>query len=106
MNLYVAMARYVNLDANFQTVEVQPNWDRRGNLLVLNQHINASGRIRGARSYVVDFTPEISLHQLTSSIVSDQVARSLYFNNLGVEELIQGNLEKAVVYFKNALFFV
>jgi len=104
MNLYVAMARYVNSDANFQTVEVQPSWDRRGNLLVLNQHINARGRIDSGSSYVVDFTPEISLQQLTSSVVSDQVARSLYFNNLGVEELIQGNLEEALVYFKNALF--
>ena len=27
MNLYVAMARYVGLDASFQTVEVQPSWD-------------------------------------------------------------------------------
>lgn len=104
MNLYIAMARYVGLDANFQTVEVQPSWDKRGDLLVLSQHINASGRISARRSYVVDFTPEISLQQLTSSVVSDRVARSLYFNNLGVEELIEGNFEEALVYFKNALF--
>lgn len=104
MNLYVAMARYAGLDANFQTVEVQPSWDKRGDLLVLSQHINASGRISARRTYIVDFTPEISLQQLTSHIVSDRVARSLYFNNLGVEELIESNFEEALVYFKNALF--
>ncbi|PCI74671.1 MAG: hypothetical protein COB20_14865 [SAR86 cluster bacterium] len=104
MNLYIAMARYVGLDANFQTVDVQPSWDRRGNLLVLSQHINASGRISARRTYVVDFTPEISLQQLTSDIVSDGVARSLYFNNLGVEQLIEANYEEALIYFKNALF--
>ena len=104
MNLYVAMARYAGLDASFQTVEVQPSWDRRGDLLVLSQHINASGRLSATRDYIVDFTPEISLQQLTSQIVSDRVARSLYFNNLGVEELIDGNIEEALIYFKNALF--
>lgn len=104
MNLYIAMARYVGVDANFQTVAVQPNWDRRGDLLVLSQHINASGRISARRSYVVDFTPEILLQKLTSDVVSDRVARSLYFNNLGVEKLIEGNYAGAQVYFKNALF--
>jgi len=104
MNLYIAMARYVGLDANFQTVDVQPSWDRRGDLLVLSQHINASGKISARRTYVVDFTPEISLQQLTSNIVSDRVARSLYFNNLGVEKLIEGDYEGALLYFKNALF--
>ncbi len=104
MNLYIAMARYAGLDANFQTVDVQPSWDRRGDLLVLSQHINASGKISARRTYVVDFTPEISLQQLTSDIVTDKVARSLYFNNLGVEQLIEGNYEEALAYFKNALF--
>ena len=104
MNLYVAMARYAGLDANFQTVEVQPAWDRRGGLLVLSKHINATGRFSVQRRYVVDFTPEIALQQLTSSIVSDQYARGLYFNNLGVEAMVESDYDQAMVYFKNALF--
>lgn len=104
MNLYVAMARYVGVEANFQTVDVQPNWDRRGDLLVLSQHINATGRFNVQRRYVVDFTPEIALQQLTSSIVTDLEARALYFNNLGVEALISGDYKVALKYFKNSLF--
>jgi len=104
MNLYIAMARYAGVEARFQTVDVQPSWDRRGDLLVLSQHINATGRITIRRRYIVDFTPEIALQQLTASIVNDQEARSLYFNNLGVEELIAGNTEQALAYFKNSLF--
>lgn len=104
MNLYIAMARYAGVEARFQTVDVQPSWDRRGDLLVLSQHINATGRFSVRRKYIVDFTPEIALQQLTSSIVSDQEARALFFNNLGVEELIAGNTEQALVYFKNSLF--
>jgi len=104
MNLYVAMARYVGLDANFQTVAVQPAWDIRGGLLVLSQHINATGRFNVRRRYVVDFTPEIGLQKLTASIIDDQEARALYFNNLGVEALIKHDFDQALIYFKNALF--
>lgn len=104
MNLYIAMARYAGVDASFQTVAVQPNWDRRGDLLVLSQHINATGRFNAQKRYVVDFTPEIALQQLTSSIITDNEARALYFNNLGVEALISGDYEGALKYFKNSLF--
>ncbi len=104
MNLYIGMARYIELDANFQTVRVQPSWDRRGDLLVLSEHINATGRFSGSRHYIVDFTPEIALQQLTSRVISDQAGRALYFNNLGVEALLANDLNEALVYFKNALF--
>lgn len=104
MNLYVAMARYAGVNASFQTVDVQPSWDRRGNLLVLSQHINASGRFNMRRHYIVDFTPEIALQQLTSRVITDLQARALYFNNLGVEALIENDSDQALVYFKNALF--
>lgn len=104
MNLYVAMARYLGLDAEYQTVEVQPHWDRRGDLLVLSQHINARGRFSARQHYVVDFTPEIALQQLTADTVTDHQARALYFNNLGVEALIKEDTEQALIYFQNALF--
>lgn len=104
MNLYIGMARYLGIDSNFQTVRVQPSWDKRGDLLVLSEHINATGRFSGSRYYIVDFTPEIALQQLTSRVVDDRAGRALYFNNLGVESLIAGDLEDALIYFKNALF--
>ena len=104
MNLYVAMARHLGLDANFQTVEVQPSWDRRGDLLVVSQHINATGRLNARQYYVVDFTPEIALQSMTEFTVSDAAARSLYFNNLGVEALVAGAAARAADYLKNALF--
>ena len=104
MNLFVAMARYANLDAAYQTVEVQPSWDRRGGLLVLSKHINATGRFSVQKRYVADFTPEIALQQLTSRRVPDRYARGLYFNNLGVEAMIAGDFEQSLIFFKNALF--
>ncbi len=104
MNLYVAMARYAGVDAVFQTVKVRPEWDRRGGLLVLNQHINATGKLSVRDDYVMDFTPEVALQQLTSRVVSDTHARALYFSNLGVERMLEGEFENALVYLKNALW--
>ncbi len=104
MGLYISLARYVGLDASFQTVSVQPTWDMRGKLLVLSQHINATGRLTPGQHYVVDFTPEIALQQLTSERISDRQARALYFNNLGAEALIAEDMSNALSYFKNALW--
>jgi Tfp pilus assembly protein PilF len=104
VSLYIAMARHFGVDAQFQTVKVRPSWDRRGEHLVLSQHINAIGRLGQDTQYVVDFTPEITLQQLTANRVSDSQARALYFNNLGVESLIADELDKATAYFRNALF--
>ena len=104
MNLYIAMARYAGIDAAFQTVAVRPEWDKRGELLVLSSHINASGNLGYKRRYIVDFTPEIQLQQLTAKAVSDRHARALFFNNLGAEALIAEDLDAAFGYFKNAIF--
>lgn len=104
VSLYIAMARHLGVNAQYQTVRVRPSWDRRGEHLVLSQHINAIGRLDQNTQYVVDFTPEITLQQLTASRVSDAQGRALYFNNLGVEALIANELELAVAYFRNALW--
>jgi len=104
VSLYIAMARHFGVNAQFQTVKVRPSWDRRGEHLVLSQHINAIGRLDQNTQYVVDFTPEITLQLLTANRVSDDEARALYFNNLGVESLIANELELAAAYFRNALW--
>ncbi len=102
--LYIAMARYYDIDARFQTVLVRPSWDRRGELLVLSQHINAIGSFSQNTSYVVDFTPEITLQQLTANTIKDDKARALFFNNLGAEKLIENKYSESIAYFKNALY--
>jgi Flp pilus assembly protein TadD len=104
VSLYIAMARHLGVNAQYQTVRVRPSWDRRGDHLVLSQHINAIGRLDQNTQYVVDFTPEITLQQLTASKVTDAQGRALFFNNLGVEALIANELDTAVTYFRNALW--
>ena len=70
----------------------------------MSRHKNASGSLGYKRKYIVDFTREIQLQQLTAKTVSDLHARALFFNNKGVEALVPEDLEAALEYFKNALF--
>ncbi len=103
VNLYIAMARHLGLSVEYQTVQIRPRWNRRGELVVLSEHINALGRVGPSNRYVVDFTPEVRLQQETAEVIEDHQALALYFNNLGVEDLIVGDAESAKIWFQYAL---
>src|SRR5690606_37483024 len=93
VNLYIGMARHLGLNAQYQTIQIRPVWNRKGELLVLSEHINALGRLGPTNQYIVDFTPGVRLQQQTAKVITDQQATALYFNNLAVEHLIEGELE-------------
>lgn len=105
VNLYIGMARHLGLNAQYQTIQIRPVWNRQGELLVLSEHINALGRLGPSNQYIVDFTPGVRLQQQTAKVIGDQQAKALYFNNLAVEHLIAGQLEDSLEDFRVALFF-
>lgn len=103
VNLYIGMARHLGLQVSYQTVQIRPMWNRRGELLILSEHINALGRISPTNQYIIDFTPEVRLQQQTAETISDTAAQALYFNNLAVELLIDGQTQQALELFRVAL---
>lgn len=103
VNLHIAMARHLGLQAQYQTAQIRPQWDRRGELLVLSEHINALGSLGGSSKYIVDFTPEVQLQQQTAQVISDQQALALYFNNIAVDHLVNERIEQALTWFRYAL---
>lgn len=103
VNLYIGMARHLGLDVRYQTVQIRPMWNRRGELLILSEHINALGRMGPSTQYIVDFTPEVRLQQQTAEVITDEQAKALYFNNLAVELLVEGQPQQALELFRVAL---
>lgn len=103
VNLYIAMARHLGLQAQYQTAQVRPQWDRRGELLVLSEHINALGSLGGNSQYIVDFTPDVQLQQQTAAVITDQQALALYFNNVAVDHLVNQRIDEALAWFRYAL---
>ncbi|MGM0633809.1 MAG: tetratricopeptide repeat protein [Pseudomonadota bacterium] len=103
INLYIGMARHVGLEVNYQTAQIRPRWNRRGELVVLSEHVNALGDLGPGRRYVLDFTPEVLLQPDSARVISDERARAMYFNNLGVEALIEDDQTQALELFRHAL---
>jgi Flp pilus assembly protein TadD len=102
-NLFVSSARHLGLSAQFQTVPIKPSWDQQGDILIRYEHIVATGRLPSGQRYVVDFLPEFNLGDFTWQPNSDAEALSLYYNNLGAEQLVLGATAAAVAYFQQAL---
>ncbi|MFP6807230.1 MAG: tetratricopeptide repeat protein [Pseudomonadales bacterium] len=94
--LFISAARYVGLDANYQKVEVDPTWDHEGNTMIRYEHIVATGKIASGAVYVVDFLPDFIVGDMRSYVISDNEAQALYFNNLGAEGIVDGNIDSAI----------
>ncbi len=128
--LFVAAARYTDVDAEFQLVFAPPYWDRQNDSWINNQHINVAGKVDmpGITSivpisdfpgefpvqrssgvslfsyrYVVDLNPEIRNLKVDSEIISEQQVISLFYSNKSVESLIEGDLASAYAHTKAAL---
>ena len=56
-HLFVALARYAGLDANYQSLTLRPEWSRHGDRVALRQHVNVRVDLRGGEQYMVDIDP-------------------------------------------------
>ncbi len=100
--MFVAMARQVGLRAQFQEVESYPTWDRRGELVMNNKHMNAIVIIEG-RMVEVDFLPFQDKRRHFTRRINDTRALAHYFNNCGAEAFAQGEPDLALAHFNAAL---
>ncbi len=101
-NMFIAMARYLQLDAEYQEVRVPPDWSLSGQTLLLSRHVNVMVRIGDART-VIDFNmPGLDIDYARRTI-SDQRARAHYFNNLGVEHMLEDRSGLALAHYRQAL---
>lgn len=108
-NLFIALARLVDLDAHYQVVEVRhPTWNVDTGLLIRNNHINVV--IEGPRfdrnrtsGYTIDFNLVDPEPDARVTKISDAFAMSLFYANLSVNELLDGNDRLAFSLLRRAL---
>ena len=123
-NLFVAAARYAEIEAHFQLVDSPPEWDMNQDTWLVSQHINVTGEVvrkltdkerrylrelsreTGSRirtrpkadmltSYVADLNPDIAVDSYRARIITDQQALSLFYSNRSVERLLRGEDDTA-----------
>ena len=102
-SLFVALAREADLEVAFQTVDVPPVWYADSDLVILNDHVNALVTQRFETRVVVDFNATELKGNYETETVSDAYALSLYFNNVAMDALRDGDYEQAFRLLKKAI---
>ena len=127
-NMFVAMARYAGLNAQYQEIPTPPNWTRSGEVLFFTLHVGAFVDVYNRLDYTVQlyggpadrvvvwssttrymFTPsEWGLYNpeaspLSAQPIPDHRAFAQYYNNFGSMYLADGNSSQAFRYFVKAI---
>ena len=101
-NLFVALAREAGVKADFQEVQVPPNWTMRGDTYMYNLHLNVLVNLPG-NEQVIDFDMSSYDNEYNRRLISDDAALAQYHNNMGVHWLSEGEIETAFQHMRVAL---
>ena len=101
--MFVAMAREVGLDVQYQEVEIPPDWTLDNDTYVLNQHVNVYVNLEPAAPKVVDFNIADFKSSYEMERIPDARALAHYYNNVGVERMLSGDTASALAHFRRAL---
>jgi tetratricopeptide (TPR) repeat protein len=106
-SLVIALARERGLEAWYQEVEVPRQWSAVNETILVGKHVNAvilGQKSRYSRSeYTIDVSREDLGEEPNSRRLSDDEARAQFYNNLGVDALLENNLPKSYAYLSKAL---
>jgi len=102
-HLFVAMAREAGLDAQYQWLEVRPQWTRMGERVAVRLHVNVLVKTNRGEQYMVDIDPLSSTDIAGSKLLTDVDARALYHNNLAMDSLAEEDVETAWIQLVKAL---
>ena len=107
-NMFIALARQAGLDAEFQIVDVPPDWDADSGYLIRYTHVNVllKGFVfdpRYGEDFSVDFNDVLPDPEYSRHVISDVEATSLFYANRSVGLLRSGELRAAFVLLKKAI---
>jgi Flp pilus assembly protein TadD len=102
-SMFVAMARELGLDAQFQEVDVPPDWTLDKDTYVLNQHVNVHVDLGMAGMKIVDFNIGDFKASYEMRQIADARALAHYYNNIGVVRMQAGDTFAALTCFRRAI---
>jgi tetratricopeptide (TPR) repeat protein len=102
-NMFVAMARNVGLHVQFQEVDVPPDWTLEKDTYILNQHVDVRVNLAQGGARVVDFNIADFRASYEMRAISDARALAHYYNNIGVERMLEGKTGAALMCFRKAI---
>jgi len=102
-NLFIAMARYLEIHAEYQEVDIPPEWSIVGESFLFSQHVNVLVDLGVGLQRVVDFNMYDFQVTYDRRTISDARARAHYFNNIGVEHMLKGETTLAYANFRQGI---
>ena len=102
-NMFVAMARHIGLDVQYQEVDIPPDWTFRNDAFVLNRHVNVLVDLGTSGRHTVDFNLEDFRTSYDRRAIPEMRALAHFYNNLGVESMQAGDTASALGYFRRAI---
>ncbi|HEX9670866.1 MAG TPA: tetratricopeptide repeat protein [Thermoanaerobaculia bacterium] len=96
VNLFVGVARHLRLNPFYVEVIDYQRWNHREGLLVSQGHIVAGLMVKGQMK-TFDFLPYRAKGYKDFKPIDDLTAAAHYYNNLGAEALLDGDLQRAKV---------
>ncbi|MBV8203026.1 MAG: tetratricopeptide repeat protein, partial [Acidobacteria bacterium] len=95
VNLFVGLARDVGLNPFYVEVTDYQTWNHRGGMVISQGHI-VGGMYLGGKLETYDFLPYRPKAYRQFKPIHDLTAVAHFYNNLGAEALLDGNLQEAV----------
>jgi tetratricopeptide (TPR) repeat protein len=106
-----AFARELGLQVRYQSAYLEEIWSRKGSLLLKSGHVNIT---LGKRltdhginplpySLTIDFLPQDELRNLKTIEIPESLVVAMYMNNRSVEALVQGRLDDAYAWAREAV---
>lgn len=96
--MFIALARQAGLNANFQEVELPPEWDALSDdTLVQYRHVNVKVRWGRGGEGVVDFRMDRYSETFPQKVISDSLGLAQYHSNISMQKMVDGNMGEAYV---------
>jgi tetratricopeptide (TPR) repeat protein len=102
MNLFVGLAREMEITAFFVAVEDEVLYDREGDLVLVSDHV-AAGFGSGTELLLLDFAPGPPRHYEGLRPLTDLEALAKYYSNRGAELLRDGKAREAATWLSTAV---
>ncbi|MFT5788136.1 MAG: Tfp pilus assembly protein PilF [Shewanella sp.] len=101
--LTAAIAQKLDVQVEYQEIDIPPVWDKQGGFYLVNGHINLkllpqeSGHILNvsAGPIQIDFLPGRAMQGYDKRRVSQSMVASMFYNNVAAEALVKKEYDKA-----------
>ena len=100
--MLVAMARHVGVPARFEEAVLEPEYRTVNDTFINSRHITVLLG-HGPHTYLVDVSGEVFGDDVRTRRIHDRDAAAQYYNNLGVDALLENDLPLAWAHFRQAL---